>query len=121
MQVTINGVDIQFNYSIGTFAEIVQYKKFYEPQGKVTLTEYLSKVDDENYSIDLLCDLIFYPHAIKCRNVGKAPLLTYTDVFTWVMTNLDSVQHVVQSFAESLPKAEPVEEVKKKTARKAKS
>lgn len=120
MKVTINGIDIEFNFSIGTFSEIVQYKKFYEPMGKVTLTEYLSKVDDENYSIDLLCDLIYYPYAIKCRNVGRPPILTYTDVFTWVMTNLDSVQHVVKSFEESLPKAESIEEEKKKTVRKEK-
>lgn len=122
MKVTINEVEIEFNYSLRTFNDIVQYKKFYEPMGKVTLTEYLSKVDDENYSIDLLCDLIFYPHAIYCRNVGKAPLLTYGDVFEWVMTNLESVKHVVNTFAESLPKPELKEDVtKKKTVRKAKS
>lgn len=122
MKITIKGIDIEYNYSLKTFNDIVQYKKFYEPQGKVTLTEYLMKVDDENYSVDLLCDLIFYPHAIYCRNVGKQPLLTYGDVFEWVMTNLESVGHVVNTFKESLPNAEQKEEVtKKKTVRKVKN
>jgi hypothetical protein len=121
MQVTIKGIDIEFNYSVKTFSDIVQYKKFYEPLGKVTLTEYLSKVDDENYSIDLLCDLIYYPHAIRCRNVGKAPILSYSDIFEWVMTNLDQVGHVVNSMVDSLPKVEEKEEVKKKVVRKSKN
>jgi hypothetical protein len=120
MQVTIKGIDIEFNYSLGTFSDIVQYKKFYEPQAKVTLTEYLSKVDDENYSIDLLCDLIFYPHAIRCRNTGRNPLLTYSEVFEWVMTNLDKVGYVVNSMVDALPKIEEKEAVKKKTVSKLK-
>jgi len=120
MQVNIKGIDIEFNYSLGTFSDIVQYKKFYEPRLKVTLTEYLHKIDDKNYSIDLLCDLIYYPHAIRCRNVGKSPVLTYSEVFEWVMGNLDQVGYVVNSMADSLPKIEEKEAVKKKTVTKKK-
>lgn len=122
MQVTIKGIDIEFNFSIGHLTEIVQYKKFYEPQDKVTLTQYLSRIDDENYSIDNLCDLIYYAHAIRCRNVGKVPQLVYSDVVEWVLMNTGQVEHVIKRYTESLPKPELKEEVtKKKTVKKPRS
>lgn len=122
MQVTIKGIDIEFNFSIGALTEIVQYKKFYEPHDRVSLTQYLSRIGDEDYSLDNLCDLIYYAHAIKCRNVGKLPELTYGDVTEWVFMNLNQVNHVVNSYVESMPKPELKDEVtKKKIVKKAKS
>jgi hypothetical protein len=110
MQVTINGVDIEFNFSIRSINEIVQYKKFYEPQDRVTLTQYLSRIDDENYSVDNLCDMIYYAHAVKFRNVGKQPVLVYSDVVEWVLMHMGEVQHILKNYTESLPQAQPSEE-----------
>lgn len=121
MLVTIKDVDIEFNFSIGAITEIVQYKKFYEPHDRVTLTQYLSRIDNSDYSIDNLCDLIYYAHAIKCRNVGKQPSITYSDVSEWIFTNLNQVSHVIHKYTESLPQMEEKEEVKKKTVKKAKN
>lgn len=120
MQVTIKDIEVNFNFSIGQLTEIVQYKKFYEPHDKVTLTQYLSRIDNSDYSIDNLCDLIFYAHAIKYRNQGKQPVLTYSDVTEWVFMNLGEVSHVINHYTESLPKIEPAE-VKKKAVKKPKS
>ena len=122
MQVTIKGIDVEFNFSIGSISDIVQYKKFYEPHDRVTLTQYLSRIDNEDYSIDNLCDMIFYAHAIKCRNVGKSPQITYSDVTEWIFQNLNQVSHVINHYSESLPKPEDKQEVevKKKTVRKKK-
>ena len=110
MQVTINAVDIEFNFSIRSINEIVQYKKFYEPQDRVTLTQYLSRIDDENYSVDNLCDMIYYAHAVKSRNVGKQPALAYSDVVEWVLMHIGEVQHILKNYTESLPQAQPTEE-----------
>lgn len=122
MLVTIKGIDVEFNFSIGAITEIVQYKKFYEPHDRVTLTQYLSRIDNKDYSIDNLCDLIYYAHAIKCRNVGKQPQLTYGDVTEWVFTNVNQVSHVVNSYVESMPQPELKDDVtKKKTVKKAKN
>lgn len=120
MQVTIKDIEINFNFSIGSLTEIVQYKKFYEPHDKVTLTQYLSRVDNEDYLIDNLCDLIFYAHAIKYRNQGRQPVLTYSDVTEWVFMNLNTFQHVVNKYTDSLPKPEVKQDVvvKKKRGRK---
>lgn len=120
MQVNIKGIDIEFNFSIGAITEIVQYKKFYEPHDRVTLTQYLSRIDNEDYSIDNLCDMIFYAHAIKCRNVGKQPQISYADVSEWIFQNLNQVSHVINSYSESLPRPEDKSEVevKKKTVKK---
>lgn len=121
MQVIIKDIEINFNFSIGSITEIVQYKKFYEPHDRVTLTQYLSRIDDENYSIDNLCDLIYYAHAVKYRNSGKQPSLTYSDITEWVFANLGQVEHVVNSYTESLPKPDQKEAVKKKAVRKTKA
>lgn len=120
MQVVIKDIEINFNFSIGSLTEIVQYKKFYEPHDKVTLTQYLSRVDNEDYSIDILCDLIFYAHAIRYRNTGRQPILTYSDVTEWVFTNLGKFEHIVNQYTDSLPKPEVKQEVvvKKKRGRK---
>lgn len=120
MQVIINDIEINFNFSIGHLTEIVQYKKFYEPHDRVTVTQYLSRIGNEDYAIDNLCDLIFYAHAIKCRNVGQMPKLAYSDVVEWVFTNLNQVEHVINNFTESLPKPD-ANEVKKKVVKKVKS
>lgn len=121
MQVKIKDIDIDFNFSIGHLSDIVQYKKFYEPHDRVTLTQYLSRIDNEDYSIDNLCDLIFYAHAIRSRNVGKQPSLTYAEVAEWVLMNAGSVQHVIKSYTESLPQPQNQEVAKKKEIKKLKS
>lgn len=122
MQVTIKDIDIEFNFSIGAITEIVQYKRFYEPHDKVTLTQYLSRIDNEDYSIDNLCDLIYYAHAIRQRNVGLQPKLSYSEVSEWLFSNLSTVEHVVNSFTASLPNTEvQADGVQKKTLKKAKS
>jgi hypothetical protein len=119
MQVTINGIDIEFNFSIRSINEIVQYKKFYEPHDRVTLTQYLSRIDDENYSIDNLCDMIFYAHAVKFRNIGKQPVINYADVLEWILSHMGEVQHVLKNYTESLPQSDEAEAPakKKKTVR----
>jgi hypothetical protein len=119
MQVTINGTEIEFNFSIRSINDIVQYKKFYEPQDRVTLTQYLSRIDDENYSIDNLCDMIYYAHAIKSRNVGKQPVINYADVLEWILSHMGDVQHILKNYTESLPQSEEGEAPakKKKTVR----
>lgn len=118
MQITIKGIEIEFNFSIGALSDIVQYKKFYEPNDKVTLTQYLSRIDNSDYSIDNLCDLIYYAHAIKSRNVGKTPVLSYSDVAEWVLTNMNTVGHVINNYIESLPQPEVKEVTKKKEVKK---
>lgn len=121
MQVKIKDIDIEFNFSIGHITDIVQYKRFYEPHDKVTLTQYLSRIDNQDYAIDNLCDLIYYAHAIRSRNVGKQPALTYADVAEWVLTNAGSVEHVIKSYTESLPQPNGQEVAKKKVVKKPKS
>ena len=121
MQVKIKDIDIEFNFSIGHITDIVQYKRFYEPHDKVTLTQYLSRIDNQDYAIDNLCDLIYYAHAIRSRNVGKQPVLTYADVAEWVLMNAGAVEHVIKSYTESLPQPQGQEVAKKKTVKSQKS
>lgn len=112
MLVEIKGVNLRAEFSIETFVDIVEYKKRYEPHDKVTLTQYLQMVTDEERAIDTVCDLLYYPHAIKFRKQGLAPQLEWKDVAVFIATNQDVVQEIIRDLVDSLP--EPEAETKKK-------
>jgi hypothetical protein len=106
MIVEINGIPLQADFSIGTFVDIVEYKNRYEPHDKVTLSKYLTMVTDEERSIDTVCDLLYYPYAVRQRKMGLAPVITWRDVAVHILTNTDLVGAILKDLADSLPEPE---------------
>lgn len=119
MVLDINGIKVDINFEIRIFSEIVSYMKFYEPHKKMTLTKYLNGLDDEDYIIDLIVDLIYYPYASKERKLGNQPAMTYDDVFVWVVSNADKIALISEQLKESMPQPEEVS-TEKKTSRQVK-
>jgi len=115
MLVNIKGVSLKPDYSIETFVDIVEYKKRYEPHDKVTLTQYLQKVTSEDYGIDTVVDILFYPYAMKVRKSGLIPELDYRDVAVHVAKNPNIVQEVIADLVATLP--DPEEQPKKKPSK----
>jgi hypothetical protein len=115
MLITIKGVSLKPEYSIETFVDIVEYKKRYEPHDKVTLTQYLQKVTSEDYGIDTVIDILFYPYAMKARKMGIQPEIEYRDVAVHVAKNPDIVHEVISDLVATLPDAE--ESSKKKPSK----
>jgi hypothetical protein len=118
MKIDINGIEVSLNFEIEIFSEIVRYMKFYEPQRKMSLTKYLNLLDDDDYIIDIICDLIYYPYAMSQKNKGLIVELNYDQVFGWLIKNTDKIKEFSTMLAESMPQPEEGKEVKKKTIRK---
>lgn len=119
MLIEVKEVALKASFTVETFVDIVEYKKRYEPHDKVTLTQYLNMVVDEDRAIDTVCDVLFYPHAIKMRKAGVKPLLEWRDVAVYLATNTKVVNEVIQDLIQSLP--EPEEKPKKKTSKTTKA
>lgn len=99
------------------FVDIVDYKKRYEPHDKVTLTRYLQNVVSEDYGIDTVIDILFYPYAIKVKRQGLQPELTYRDVAVHVAKNPEIVEQVISDLVASLPEPESNPASKKKPSK----
>ena len=121
MQVNVNGFEVNVAFNIQAFVQIAQYKKFYEPKLNMTLTKYMLLVENPDYVFDLVADLIYYPHAIQCRNVGKKPDLDYAQVAEWVLLNMDKLEELVRNVKQSIPQPEISDTPVKKKVVKLKS
>ena len=119
MLVEIKGISLKADFSVETFVDIVEYKKRYEPHDKVTLTQYLQMVTDDERSVDTVCELLYYPHAIKMRKLGMMPKIEYKDVAVHLIKNAGLVNEIIQDLVQSLP--EPEQEAKKKPSRTTKA
>lgn len=114
MIIEIKDEKLNFKPTIRGFADVVKYRKVYEKENSVSLTQYMKQVYDlENYAFDIVCDLIFYPYAIEQRNLGKKPTLSYEDVFEWLVENMDRIQEFSNELTESFPEVKE-EDIKKK-------
>jgi hypothetical protein len=120
MKLEINGHSLELSFEIRVFSEIVSYMKFYEPHKNMTLTKYLNALDDEDYIIDLIVDLVFYPYASRERKQGKIPAMTYDDIFVWVVSNPEKIKEITENLKESMPQAETLSEQKKRPMKRAK-
>jgi hypothetical protein len=119
MTVNVNGKAIEVSVTIGTFSDIVDYMRRYEPHRKMTLTKYIDLVEDPDYVLDLVVDLIFYPHAIAERRKGLLPLLSYGECFEFMVKEKDQVHAIMEMVKDAMPKPteeEEVKEVKKKSS-----
>lgn len=110
MVLEIKGYTCEISVSIGTFSEIVDYMRRYESHRKMSLTKYIDQIDEEDYRLDLVVDLVYYPHAIAERKKGLIPILTYADCFEFVVNNKTKVQEIFEMVQEALPKPEPTNE-----------
>ena len=118
MLIEIKGISLKAEFSIETIVDIVEHKKRYEPHDKVTLTKYLTMVTDEERAVDTVCDLLYYPHAVKMKSMGLMPQLTWKDVAVHIAKNPALVVEVIQDLMATLP--EP-EETKKKPSKATKA
>jgi hypothetical protein len=116
MIITVNGVNLKADFSIETFVDIVEYKKRYEPHDKVSLTQYLTMVTDDERAIDTVVDILYYPHAYKMRVQGLAPILSWKDVAVHIAKNPNLASEVIADLVNSLPEGEE-KKVKKKTTK----
>jgi hypothetical protein len=121
MLLNINGVEVEVQFNIQAFVQIAQYKKFYEPKLNMTLTKYMLLVENPDYVFDLIADLIYYPHAIRSKNVGKKPELEYPQVAEWVLLNMDKLEELVRNVKQSIPQPEVSDTPVKKKVVKSKS
>jgi len=87
MEIDINGNKIEIGFTIGSFSEVVTFMKFYEPEKRMTIAKYLELINDDDYVLDVVCDLIFYPYALKEKKKGLQPKIAYEDVFTWILSS----------------------------------
>jgi len=116
MIVSVKGIDLKADYSIRTLVNIVEYKKRYEPHNKISLTGYIQQATNEEYSLDTVVDILFYPYAINCKKIGVSPSLTYEDVAVHIIENPELVGKIVEDLLNSMDVKD--EGAKKKTVKK---
>jgi len=117
MEIIINGVKIEIGFTIGSFSEVVTFMKFYEPEKRMTIAKYLGLINDDDYVLDVVCDLIYYPYALREKRKGTQPAIGYEDVFTCILSSPEKVKELSAMIAESMPKpekkSEPVQVAKR--------
>jgi hypothetical protein len=121
MLVEVKGISLKADFSMETFIDIVDYKKRYEPHDKISLTRYLQQVTDDNYAMDTVIDLLYYPYAMRVRKQGLLPDINYKDVALHIASNLNLVEEIIADLVASLPdvKEEPKKKPSKTTKAKA--
>jgi hypothetical protein len=117
MVITINENKIDVKMTIGLIADIVNYKKRYEPESGVSMGGYLAGLQSENHVIDIVLDCITYSHLFERKAKGLPVKVTYGDALTWLMANLEEAKELIMELKDSMPKAtneEPITDGKKK-------
>lgn len=115
MIVTINGINLEPQFNVETFVDIVEYKKRYEPHDKVSLTQYIGLVTSDDRYIDTVIDMLYYPHAIKMKKLGLNPQIDWKDIAVFIAKNVEVASEIIQDLIASMPEAEDGEVKKKKS------
>lgn len=116
MILEIKETTVEVKFSIGTFAQIAEYKKRYEPELNMSLGKYMTLISDHNYQLDAVIDIIYYPHVMERKAKGLLPKFTYADVFEFVATNQKALEDIGEELQNSMPS--DTKETKKKAVKK---